>query len=174
MNWFKASQSNTFQDWFGEEMEKEKRRSVVSKDPPSSKNLIITLYRGFDADLNKLKRSGENYIFSPEKSEQGAIWFSRSINVAKGRGKYILEYPLNCIKHFQTVHFNDGSAYDDIPKEITEKSNPTENCKFFGGIELPEGWLFSYKVEKHIICTIPILIKPEMIKLDIGDNDELV
>ena len=41
------------------------------------------------------------------------------------------------------------------------------------GYELPEGWFFSYKTEKHIVCTIPIIITQNMIQTDRGD-DELV
>ena len=166
MNWYKTSQSDIFQDWFTEEMEKSKKKYIISKDAPSSKEIIVNVYRGFDANLGELKRENNNYILSPKKSEQGVIWFSRNLNVAKGRGEYILEYPLRLKKHFQTVRFNDGSNYEDIPEEIIEQTHPTENCRFFAGMELPEGWFFSYKTEKHIVCSIPLLIKPEMIKLD--------
>jgi len=166
MNWYKTSQSDTFQDWFKEETERMKKIHVVSKDEPSVESTILKLYRGFDADLHKLQKSNDNYILSPEKSEQGMIWFSQNINVAQGRGKYLLIYPLRCKKHIQQIHYSDGRIYRAIPEEIQEKTMPTENCKFFGGIELPDGWFFSYKTEKHIVCSIPVLIKPEMIKLD--------
>jgi hypothetical protein len=166
MNWYKKSQSQSFQDWFQEEMEKTKDRRMVKKDPPSSENKTIILYRGFDADLNKLQKSGSNFIFSPKKSEQGVMWFSMDRRVAQGRGKHILEYPLQIKKHFQVIHYSDGSTYNDIPEEIKEQEHPTENCRFWGGIELPEGWFFSYKVEKHIICSVDIIVSPNMIKED--------
>ena len=168
MNWYKISQSDTFQDWFKEETERMKKVHVVSKDEPSVENVTLTLYRSFDADLNKLHKTGNSYILSPQKSEQGVIWFSQNRRVAEGRGKYILAYPLQCKRHVQATHYSDGRTYKAIPEEILEQTHPTENCKFFGGIELPDAWLFSYKTEKHIICTKDLLISPGMLKLDTG------
>ena len=40
-----------------------------------------------------------------------------------------------------------------------------ENCRFYAGIELPEGWYFSYKVQKHIVCDTPIVVSPDMINV---------
>lgn len=138
---------------------------VVSKDAPSSKKITINLYRGFNGDLNKFQKDTQgNFIFSPRKSEQGVLWFSRSLDVALGRGEHLLTYPLTVTKHFQKVNLSNGSSYEDVPDEILSLSKPTENCRFYGGIELPEGWLFSYKVEKHIICTKDISVATGMIK----------
>jgi len=166
MSWYKISQSDTFQDWFTEEAGKSKNRHIVSKEPPAFKTFITTLYRGFDANLDELNKENGNYILSPKKSEQGFLWFSQKLNIAKGRGEYILEYPLQVKRHYQTVHFNDGSSYEDVPEEILDQTIPTDNCRFFAGMELPEGWFFSYKTEKHIVCSVPLIIHPNMIKTD--------
>jgi len=171
MNWYKISQSDTFQDWFVEETERMKKVHIVSKDAPFIENTTLTLYRGLNVDLNRLQKSNNSFILSPEKSEQGVIWFSQNINVAKGRGKYILIYPLQCKKHIQLIHYSDGRVYRAIPEEIQEKTISTDNCKFFSGIELPDGWFFSYKTEKHIICSVPLMIKLEMMKLDTDFED---
>jgi len=136
----------------------------IKQDPPQQESIILTLYRGLDLDLDNLEKSGNQYILSPHKSEQGLIWFSRDLSVAEGRGDWILTYPLKVIKHFERIYYDDGSVYNQIPDEINQICNPTENCRFYGGIELPEGWFFSYKNEKHIVSSIPIRITRNMLQ----------
>lgn len=159
MNWLQKISQHPLDDLFND------TRQEVSRDPPTVANVILKLYRGFDADMSKLERSGSGYVLSPRKCEQGALWFTHNlingydpIEYVSGRGKYILTYPLQCKKHSQTIHFDDGSTYDNTPQEILDKSEPTENCPFYAGYELPPGWFFSYKTEKFIICTVPITI----------------
>jgi len=174
MNWFKelkfgykTSQSDTFQDWFGKEMDKSKGVKVVSKDKPFYKTITLTLYRGFDANIDSLKQVNGNYILSPKKSEQGVLWFSQYLRDAQGRGKYILEYPLEGVKkHLQKIHYSDGHESEMTPQEILDQSKPTENSKIWQGYELPEGWLFSYKTQKFIIRTEDLIVAPNMIKRD--------
>ena len=166
MNWLnKIVQSDMLDEMFNTP-----QKVAVKTDPPQSESYTLTLYRGFDADLNKLRRSNGNYILSPHKSEQGVIWFTHALingydpkEYISGRGQYTLEYPLVCKRHFQRVHYDDGSHYDDIPEGILAKSEPTENCRFYRGFELPEGWFFSYKMEKFIVCTIPLIVSPSML-----------
>jgi len=170
MNWYKIAQSGSFQDWFKEDLEKWKGVKEVKRDNPVVANIALVLYRGFDADLNNIKKSGNDYVLSPRKSEQGFLWFTQYRNIAKGRGKYILEYPLEVKKHIQKVYYSNGSESDATPQEILEKNNPTENCRFYGSVELPEGWFFSYKTEKHIICAVDIVVSRDMIKENIIEN----
>lgn len=177
MNWYHIilSQYKTkpqeFEDIFG--FSRYDLPKVIKKDPPEFKEIEITLYRGFDVDLNKLKREGNLYILSPEKSEQGVLWFTHSlmtspnpIEYVKGRGKYILTYPLKVQKHFQKIYLDNGDISERVPEEILDKSEPTENSSFWGGIELPPGFYFSYKTQKFIICDHPIAINPKMIVED--------
>lgn len=170
MNWYKKS-NKALDDLFNEPPKK-----TVSVDAPVAKPVTLTLYRGFDVDMSKLKRSGNGYILSPERSEQGAMWFSRNKNEATGRGSHLLTYPLQCIRHIQTQHYDDGSTYDLTPQEIQDKAQPTENCRFWGGLELPDGWFFSYKTQKYIICTKPLVVTQDMISLDLPEEsgDDIV
>ena len=174
MNWYKSSQQTKLppieDDWGYEALKKEPRKEV-SRDAPKKQSVTLLLYRGFDVDLNTLQRSGENYILSPSKSEQGAMWFTHKlirgydpVEYVTGRGSHILTYPLQCTKHSQTIHYSDGSTYDAIPEEILQQTEGTENCRFYAGYELPQGWFFSYKNEKFIICTIKLSVSPNMIK----------
>jgi len=160
MSWYKLAQSDFFENF------NIPQRRIVKKDSPTTKPITLTLYRSFDADINKLEKTSNGFILSPEKCEQGVLWFSQSRNVAEGRGKYLLTYPLQAKKHYQTIHYEDGDTTDITPESFLDLVCPTENCKYFMGLELPEGWLFSYKTEKHIVSTIPIIITQNMIQLN--------
>jgi len=162
MNWLIRAADNTdrtFDDIFSVPSRREIRR-----DSPQLVPINLTLYRGFDADIDKLEKSGDAFILSPHKSEQGVIWFSRKKDDAVWRGKWLLTYSLEAIEHVERVHYDDGSYYDAIPQQIRAACSPTENCRFYGGIELPEGWFFSYKVEKYIVCSVPIKITKDMLE----------
>jgi hypothetical protein len=128
----------------------------------------LPLYRGFNGNLNNLHTEGDYYIFSPGKSEQGMLWFTHpyirhydAVEYAKNHGKYYFEYPLLAKKHIEVEHHEDGSTSNGIPKYFSKMANPTENSRFHMGIELPKGFVFSYKTEKFIGCTIKIKVKKE-------------
>lgn len=80
-----------------------------------------------------------------------------------GRGEFLLTYPLDCVKHIERRIYDDGSHYDGIPDEILDLTDPTTNSKFHMGIELPDGWVFSYKFEKFIGCSTELHVSKEMI-----------
>ena len=145
-------------------------RTEVKRDPPKVTPVALKLYRGFDADMNKLQKVDNGYLLSPHKCEQGGLWFTHQmingydpLEYISGRGKYVLTYPLQCKKHTEVIHYDDGSTYEHTPEEISNKSEPTEDCPFYAGYELPPGWFFSYKMEKFIICKVPITVTPDMI-----------
>jgi len=165
--------TNSLVDVFGDDYSPEAMRERAKHRKTSEskqKPITLTLYRGF----NYLPKPNQNgtYTLSPENSEQESLWFThdyihRSIDpleYAQSHGKYLLTYPLKAIKHYQTISYDDNNeTYDIIPEEINKKTNGLENCKYYSGIELPDGWFFSYKTEKFIISTIPIIITKGMI-----------
>jgi hypothetical protein len=140
----------------------------------------ITLYRGFDADLGSLERQGDKLVLSPKRSEAGVMWFSHSLQTdgrgfAESRGsKYLLEYPLVATKHYDLVGYDDGSFEKEPPNDIPPP-DPTKNQATIRTrdslIELPEAFLFSYKVQKHIICDRKLAVSPGMISL-IGSPED--
>lgn len=163
-------------DIFGDDWRDQPRPKLVEKRPPESKPMVLDLYRGFALDLDKVKRDKGQIILSPSKSEQGMIWFTHKLvnlhtnykeyamsHASKWDNGYLLTYPLRCIKHFQTKVYDDGSTYDAIPDNILDQTIPTDNSSFHMGIELPQGWLFSYKHEKFIGCTKEIQISENML-----------
>lgn len=147
------------------------KSKIISVSEPKEENFVLKLYRGFDVEIDKLRKEGRFYVLSPNKSEQGLIWFTHDyirgydpIEYVKDRGSHILTYHLKCKKHFEEVHWDDGSTSTRTPEHIDELTNPYEDCQFYMGIELPNGWVFSYKNEKFIGCSKELKIIPDMLQ----------
>ena len=171
MNWYKKS--NNQDDFFSNL----KNRKIIKRDLPSVRTKMINLYRGFNIDFNKIKKENGYYILSPKKCEQGFLWFAHDLqyDVKKyyvGRGEYVLTYPLEIKEHYETVYWDDNSTSESVPKNINDLSQPTENCKYWGKYELPNGFLFSYKTEKHIVCEIDLKINDSMISKNIVEEED--
>lgn len=173
MNWFKRSQTTQKEMWgdLWNAFDDIQPRQVIQTDPPASKPVTLTLYRGFNANLESLQQSGGSYVLSPSRSEQGVLWFTHNlingynpVEYVKGRGNYLLTYPLRCKYHYQTYHYKDGSTGEQTPEEITKQTETASNCRFYRGYELPQGWFFSYKVEKFIICDHDLIVSSHMLK----------
>lgn len=147
------------------------RRKLVRVEQPSSRQVILELYRGFDADLEDIESTDDGkLILSPAKGEQGLLWFTHRlighhdpVEYAKAHGEWLLIYPLPCTRHFTRHWYDDGDYYDAIPEEIAAKTNALENCKYYMGIELPDGWVFSYKSQKFIGCGLDLMVGIDMI-----------
>ncbi len=163
-----------FKCWITESLDflSKPNSKIVSVGQPTKQQKVIQLFRGFSFDPNELEQNGNEFILSPKKSEQNLIWFAHQFSniyknpeeFASGYGDHILTYPLQCVYHSQIVTYDDGTTTQEVPEEIANKSIPTENCSFYRGFELPKGWFFSYKTEKHIVCDHKIMVKKEWIK----------
>jgi len=156
-----------FEQLFGSD---QPRPKIVSISKPRQKEYTLQLYRGFDVNIDNLKKRGKYLILSPEKSEQGLIWFTHNlirgydpVEYVQGRGSHVLTYPLECIRHLQDVLWSDGSTSTKIPDDIRELTDPSQNCRFHMGIELPQGWVFSYKYEKFVGCSVELQITTDML-----------
>lgn len=144
-------------------------KKVIKKEE-QVKQITIPLYRGFSGNLSNIKMEGDYYILSPEKAEQGMLWFTHPyinyynpIEYAKNHGDWFMSHKLSVKKHIEIEHHEDGSTYEGIPQYFRQLAKPTENNKYYAGIELPDGWVFSYKTEKFIGCTIKIKIHKDMV-----------
>lgn len=163
---FKQFFENLFDDFFDK-----KEYSPVIKREEKTIPYVLNLYRGFNANLDSLEQDENYYYLSPKKSEQGLIWFTHPfirgynhLDYAESRGKWLLTYPLDVKKHVQINTKKDGNTFNTIPEYFYNLSNPYENSRFYAGIELPEGWFFSYKNEKFIVCNQKIKVKKEWIR----------
>lgn len=135
------------------------KQSPVIKQEERVIPYTLTLYRGFNADLKDLEQDSQHYYLSPKRSEQGLLWFTHKfinghdpLEYARNHGEWLLTYPLTVKKHIQVNTRENGEEYNSIPDYFSKFTQPTENSRFYAGIELPEGWLFSYKYEKFIGC----------------------
>lgn len=171
MKWYKIG-SKDFEDMFSDNspVAKEVSRETISEP------YVLMLYRGFDFNPDKIEVRGEKYVLSPKKSEQGMMWFAHKlqntstspIEYVKGRGAYILEYPLEIRKFYDLVKLDDGRERIEPPKGM-DFPDPTQNQRVMCSgacYELPEGFVFSYKIEKFIGCTMDLLVDPCMIHKD--------
>lgn len=151
----------------------EDRKTLVN-EVEKTKGVTITLFRNFDANMNEIEKDASgNLILSPRKSEQGVIWFAHSLQRQPeqyyDRGKkYLLTYPLQASYRYIETTYNDGSTSQE---PMTEGDVSTENSFTWIGYQLPEGFKFSYKTQKHIICEKDLMIPPNYIK---EVNNELV
>lgn len=159
---------NDFDDFFKDLFNTPQKKVLNKKEQIVYKTL--PLYRGFDADLNTIKTEGNFYILSPERAEQGMLWFTHPyirgynpIEYAKNHGEWFMTYHLVVKKHVEVEHYEDGSTYEGIPDYFNKLTAPTENSRYFMGIELPEGWVFSYKMEKFIGCKIKIKVRKDQV-----------
>lgn len=165
----RISEALDFESMFGPD-DDFKRNTIVDRGVPTQQPTVLELYRGFDVDVDSLEKQGQHLILSPDKSEQGLIWFTHNLirgynpkEYVQGRGSHILTYPLQCVRHIQELKWSDGSVSTTIPDEIQDLAQPTENCRYHMGYELPEGWVFSYKMEKFVGCGIKLKITPDML-----------
>lgn len=170
-------EDNTWDDFFSNIG----KYHIVKKDQPKVISYVLELYRGFNFNWDELKKENNYYILSPKRSEQGLMWFTHKfivhynpIEYAANHGNYFLTYPLKCKKHIQTTTWSDGQTQETTPDEFHKLETPTENCRYYNGIELPEGWVFSYKMEKFIGCSKELKITKEMIKRssEVWNNEE--
>jgi hypothetical protein len=133
------------------------------------KEITVKMYRGLEKAT--LIPTGSGYTINPGRGDQGVLWFTHPwilrtidpIEYARGHGDILLTYPLKCTRHYANRGTSTRS-WNGLPDEIINKIDTYDNCRFnIEGIELPDGWFFSYKHEKFAICTKPLSITPDML-----------
>lgn len=147
----------------------------------------LTLYRGIDSS-DELQREGGGYILDNSKFPDKAIWFSQSESFAEGYADYaLITYKLSVVQHgvkeiyddgyeredfhvFEQGHLDLFRAYFEHPEFGIKKgdnigTNMSNDWPFYGGMELPGGWSYSYKVQKHITCNVPLYLSGDMVEI---------
>lgn len=139
-------------------------RTLV-KEEQQKEERVITLYRNFDANLDKVQKDENgNFIFSPKKCESGVLWFAHDLQGGEkekyyNRGKkYLLTYPLPVTYHYISKTYSDGSV-----SQTPLNNNVLEDSSTGSGYTLPDGFLFSNKVQKHIICNKILKVPPSYV-----------
>jgi len=166
--------NNALDRMFGSFGSDESRPKIVSVGKPRQVPYVLELYRGFDVNVDKLQRRGQYFVLSPKRSEQGLIWFTHNLirgydpkEYVRGRGSHLLVYPLNCTRHLQDEVWSDEHTSAKTPDDILDRTKSTENCRYHMGVELPEGWIFSYKHEKFVGCSVEIEITSDMLHVNL-------
>jgi len=164
-------QENIFDDDFdiSQWREKIKRRGKEVQRKRITQPDVLVVYHGFNVDPASI-----DYTFDPSKSEQGLLWFTHKYvrghdyrDYAKGKGGYVLQYPLQIQRHTDIVTYENGSQENKIPEDLFNQIDSTSNGRFMGDfdnvMELPQGWFFTYKYEKFIGTNQVLKVKPEQI-----------
>jgi hypothetical protein len=186
MNWYKKATESLWWDSPEEEAawkeelkrkreERERRGSAVKEEVVLVNTVPLTLYSGF-YDLESMANDDGTYTMEPEGREQGLIWFAHSLFGRRfmhyaDRGDYLLKYPIEVEVYKNRTWYEDGSFED---KHV--ESEGTENSQMYGGYKLPEGFIFSYKMQKFIGSTKPLTFTKDMVvsRSEEDDFDELV
>jgi hypothetical protein len=176
MNWYKKAQykGEYKQDYFDDLFKKDFTQKNLTNEEEKKESRTISLYRNFDATMDDVDRDKNgNFIFSPQKCEQGVLWFAHDLQNNPQQyydrgGQYLLTYPLTVQYHYIEKTYDNG---DVIKEPVTDYDARLENSREWAGYNLPEGFLFSYKTQKHIICEKNIIASYDLIK---EVNNELV
>ena len=162
------------------EIEKFKNRKEVSRVSKTD-NITIKCWRGTSKENfnNQVIDKGSNYfVLDGSKSYEKGLWFTHELqrgyvddpeqfatNYAKD---FLIEYPLSVKKHYDIVTYNDGKISNEAPKDSENKIIQTElsdKIRQYGAVyELPDGWFFTWQIQKHLLCTKPLMIQSNMIK----------
>jgi len=160
-------------------------RKQVIKTVRRIESVVVNCYRGFP--YRSLERDlideDQDYItLSPREMQEGIIWFTNSLqhrglelSVSPqeyaesyvGDGGFLLTYPLKCTKHYNELHYGKGETSNEAPKELVEKITHTGQGRLrnMGNAvyELPEGWMFTWQIEKHIGCQTDLTFRRDML-----------
>jgi hypothetical protein len=175
MFWYRKAAIDDLDEWFAEskeEVERRARRKRMSEERVTEP-YVITLYRG----MNLPAQLPSTLRLDPSRSEQGMLWFAHShvrgydpVEYAMGHGNTLLTYPLGAKRHYLLAKFDDGTEEAEVDRSCAGQAEDTLNTRFLVSfpycIELPEGWVFTYKHEKFIGCLIPITVSGNMLSRD--------
>jgi len=165
MNWYKKAQPE--RDYFEDFFERKNVQRNLTNEEEKTENKTINLYRNFDASMDDVdKDPNGNFIFSPRKCEQGVLWFAHDLQSNPKQyydrgGKYLLTYPLDIQYRYIERTYDNG---DVIKEPVSDWEAGFEDNSSWAGYNLPEGFKFSYKTQKHIICEKELIAPPGYIK----------
>lgn len=139
---------------------------------------VIMCWRGFDLRSfeRDVVREVEYMLISGSKAKEGMLWFTHSVQPvshfspkeyalshARGDG-YLLTYPLRCFRSYDLVKYDDGSELREVRAKVNSMELNSKAIIDDRLYELPEGWYFTWQVEKHIGFKGSLKIKEEMLK----------
>lgn len=152
------------------------RRKIIS-EKTVSEPYEITCWRG--CDPRSLKRDtidvGPGFrIMHGRNAMEGILWFAHSLQqddpfeFAKSyAGGILITYPLKAIKHVLVKTYDDGKVENTMPEELASQIQVNNESRYLAAgnavYEVPEGWFFTWQVQKHLGCRNPIKVMNSMI-----------
>lgn len=139
-------------------------RKVVSEELVREPH-TITCWRGFDGRSfeRDVSEQGGRIFIGGDRAMEGMLWFTHSLQpghfhpmdyaLAHAReGGHLLTYPLSCVRTYVKTSYDDGKEYQSVPEGMNADQTKLNRHAAIGGkfYELPEGWFFTWQVEKHI------------------------
>ena len=165
---------------FGDDLdfEKYKKRKEVSRVSKTD-NITIKCWRGTSKENfdKQVVDKGLNYfVLDGSNSYEKGLWFTHELQrsiidpeeYATNHAKdFLIEYPLSVKKHYDIVTYDDGKISNEAPKDsdqIIETELSNKLYQYNAVYELPDGWFFTWQLQKHLLCTKPLMIQSNMIK----------
>ena len=161
------------------DMKKRAKPKIVA-EKTISKPYEITCWRG--CDLRTLERDtikiGLDYrVMHGPRAMEGFLWFTHSLQqddpyqFAKSYSEGVLiTYPLNATKHVLEKVYDDGQVKYVMPPEMLSKVDRQSISPYLtlgnAIYEVPDGWFFTWQVQKHLGCKKPIKILNSMISIE--------
>ena len=161
------------------DFEKYKNRKEVSR-VSKTENITIKCWRGTSKenfDKQVIDKGSNYFVLDGSKSYEKGLWFTHELqrgyvddpeqfatNYAKD---FLIEYPLSVKKHYDIVTYDDGKTSNEAPKDsdqIIETELSNKLYQYNAVYELPDGWFFTWQIQKHLLCTKPLMIQSNMIK----------
>ena len=152
-------------------------RQLVSTQRKSEQS-VITCWRGFDErslERDTIEQGNGYRVLHGKSAMENILWFTHSLQgsvepeeYARSHAQdYLVTYPLRVTKHFDLVTYSDGKTEQKIPEEML-KIDGSQKSRFLplmGKVyEVPEGWFFTWQVQKHLGCSVPLKIMDSMIE----------
>ena len=146
-----------------------------------TKDMTLKLYRGLKkhkdgVNPELVEYDEEHYILMVNKFKDKLIYFTRDEEFAKEYGEYaLITYELPVKKHVKVLTYEDGHKENDFYYGNTNiksaygrgiiSGESSSNSPLYYGIELPNHWLWSGQVQKHILRNSDLIIPKRNVKI---------
>ena len=146
-----------------------------------TKDMTFNLYRGLKkhkdgVNPELVEYDEEHYILMVNKFKDKLIYFTRDEEFAKGYGEFaLITYELLVKKHVKVLTYEDGHKENDFYYGNTNiksaygrgiiSGESSSNSPLYYGIELPNHWLWSGQVQKHILRNSDLIIPKRNVKI---------
>lgn len=174
----KKEYEDALKDYF-DMFQNRNQRKLVSEQK-ISEPYKITCWRGCDEMTLKrdtIEVQNDYIVLHGTRAMEGILWFTHSLQsmeidpeqyAVSHAEDYLITYFLNATRHYVLKKYDNGESERDIPQEISKQNVSSESSRFLltngSAYEVPEGWLFTWQIQKHLGCSKPLKVMKNMIK----------